>query len=357
MQNIQKLRSSEPGPQWRAWSFLRSIAAVALLTPALVAQTNPSREPIARLGQEAIYDEDLLPLIAGQLLQLKNQEYDLKVRALQVLLNQRLLEKEAKGQSLSTDAFLEKAVDRSLAPPSAGEIEAYYLAQKDRIGKPLSEVKPQLEQALLEARRQQAHQDYLDGLRQKAAFSVLLSRPRVEVAPDPGRLRGDPDAPVTIVEFADFQCPYCQAAEQSLKEVLEKYRGKVRLAFHDFPLRQIHPQAQQAAEASRCAAEQSKFWEYHDLLFANQGTLSPNVYKEHARTAGLDAQKFDTCLDSGRFRPSIESDLQSGVASGVSGTPAFYINGVQLSGAQPASAFEKIIESELASTKSGQSAP
>jgi len=337
---------------------LRSIAAVLVLVlaPILAAQTSAPRQPVARIGDEAVYDDDLLPLIGGQLLQLKNQEYDLKMKALQVLLNQRLLEKAAKGQAVSTDAFLEQAVDRSLAPPSAGEVEAYYLAQKDRIGKPFSEVKPQLEQALLEARRQQAHQEYLDGLRQKTAFSVLLSRPKIEVAPDPGRLRGDPAAPVTIVEFADFQCPYCGAAEQSLKEVLEKYKGKVRLGFRDFPLRQIHPQAQQAAEASRCAEDQSKFWEYHDLLFANQGTLGANAYKDHARAAGLDAERFDACLNSGRSRPSIESDLQSGVASGVSGTPAFYINGVQLTGAQPASAFEKIIESELASAQSNQSA-
>ena len=167
---------------------------------------------------------------------------------------------------------------------------------------------------------------------------------------NPERLRGDVDGAVTIVEFADFQCPYCQAAEASLKELLEKYKGTVRLGFRDFPLRPIHPQAQAAAEAARCAGDQGKFWEYHDLLFANQATLGVDAFKEHAQAAGMDAERFEACLKSGRFRSSIENDLQSGIAAGVSGTPAFYINGTLLSGAQPVSAFEKIIESELAET-------
>jgi protein-disulfide isomerase len=248
-------------------------------------------------------------------------------------------------------------VDRNLAAPSALEVEAYYLAQKDRLNnRPLSEIRPQIEQALIQAKRQQARQDYIEQLKQKASVSILLSRPKVAVTADRGRLRGDPNAPVTIVEFADFQCPYCEAAEATLKQVLAKYKGKVQFGFRDFPLRQIHPQAQSAAEASRCAGDQGKFWEYHDVLFANQGDLSQNVYAEHARKIGLDIVKFQACLDSGSSRPLIESDFQSGMAAGVTGTPAFYINGAMLSGAQPASEFESIINSELANAKTANSA-
>jgi protein-disulfide isomerase len=136
---------------------------------------------------------------------------------------------------------------------------------------------------------------------------------------------------------------------------MDKYQGRVRLGFRDFPLRQIHPQAQHAAEAGRCAAEQGKFWEYHDLLYANQGKLDPNGLKEHARTALLDGERFDACMASGKFRPQIESDLQSGSGAGVAGTPGFFINGVYLSGAQPVSEFERIIEAEIADAKSRNS--
>jgi protein-disulfide isomerase len=140
-------------------------------------------------------------------------------------------------------------------------------------------------------------------------------------------------------------------------KVLDKYKGKVRFGFRDFPLRQIHPQAEQAAEASRCAADQGKFWEYHDLLYSNQPRLDSDSLREHARSAGLDPERFGTCLASGKFVAPIESDLQAGVVAGVSATPTFYINGVPLVGVQSASAFEKIIDSELAEAASRTARP
>lgn len=314
----------------------------------LSAQSVAPRQPIARVGEQPIYEEDLHPVIAAQLLQLKNQEYELKSKALENVVNQRLLENEAKRKGLSVDALWEQTVDRNLAPPSGAEVQAYYLGQKDRLNRPFAEVKPQLEQALIQAKRQQAHQDYLDQLRRQAGVAILLDHPRMEVAADPQRLRGNAHAPVTIIEFSDFQCPYCRAAEPILKQVMDQYGEKVQLGFRDFPLRQIHQQAQQAAEASRCAADQGKFWEYHDLLYANQSRLDQAGLTDQARASGLDMPQFSTCLASGKFKPMIESDLQAGASSGVSGTPAFYINGIFLSGAQPVSEFQKIIDSELA---------
>jgi protein-disulfide isomerase len=179
----------------------------------------------------------------------------------------------------------------------------------------------------------------------------------MDVKPDPARMLGSADAPVTIVEFGDFQCPYCQAVQPSIKELMDKYRGKVRLGFRDFPLRQIHPQAQQSAEAAHCAGDQGKFWEYHDLLYNNQSRLDVNSLKERAATAGLDAERFQVCLDSGKFRTVIDSDLQSGSIAGITGTPTFFINGVILTGAQPVSAFADIIDSELKRTESRKSLP
>ena len=331
---------------------LALIAPLAIFLSTLGAQTTPPREPVARIGDQAIYDEDLLPSISGQLFQIKSQEYALKTKALEGVLNQRALEAAAKSKGLSTDAFLEQTVDRNVPPPNPGEIEAYYLAQKDRINQPFVEVRPQLEMALTQAKRQQARQEYIEQLRKTSGVAIYLRRPKIEIVADPARIRGNSNAPVTIVEFGDFQCPFCQAVQPTLKGIMDKYQGKVRLGFRDYPLRQIHPQAQQAAEAGRCAAEQGKFWEYHDLLYINQAKLDLNSLKEQARAAALNEEQFSSCLASGKFKPQIESDVQSGTGAGITGTPAFYINGVPLTGAQPASEFEKIIESELANAES-----
>jgi protein-disulfide isomerase len=335
-----------------------NLAALVAIMPNANAQANPSRQPIARVGDQPVYEEDLFSTVGAQLWQIKNQEYDLKSKALVSVVNQRLLEIEAKSKGIaSADALLEQMVDRNVPPPTDSEIEAYYLAQKSQINRPLSEVKTQVEQALLQARRQEARANYVDQLRQKTGVAILLDRPRMDVKPDPARMLGSADAPVTIVEFGDFQCPYCQAVQPSIKELMDKYRGKVRLGFRDFPLRQIHPQAQQSAEAAHCAGDQGKFWEYHDLLYNNQSRLDVNSLKERAATAGLDAERFQVCLDSGKFRTVIDSDLQSGSIAGITGTPTFFINGVILTGAQPVSAFADIIDSELKRTESRKSLP
>jgi protein-disulfide isomerase len=132
-----------------------------------------------------------------------------------------------------------------------------------------------------------------------------------------------------------------------LKEVLGKYQGRVNLGFRDFPLQQIHAQAQPAAEASRCAGEQGRFWEYHDLLFGNPGMLQQTGLIEHARKLQLDEKRFEACLTSGKFRNAVQSDQQDGMRAGVNGTPAFFINGISLSGNLPASSFYKIIDEQL----------
>jgi len=193
-----------------------------------------------------------------------------------------------------------------------------------------------------------ARQEYADSLRAKAEVAVMLRPPKVEVSYDPARVRGDPKAPVTIVEFSDFQCPYCKKAQDTLKDLLIKYKGRVKLAFRDFPMRMLHAQAQDAAEASRCAGDQGKFWEYHDALFADQTTLNQAALVETAQSLGLDKKSFESCLATGKFKAQIEQDLQDGTKAGVAGTPGFFINGVFVNGIQPAAEFEKIIDGELA---------
>src|SRR6266705_3000471 len=310
-----------------------------------------AKEPLAVVAGQPIYDDDLLPFIQAQLFQLRAQEYEVKSKALENLVNQKLLEAEAKKKGIPTEKVLAQEVDAKVPEPSEAELKALYIVQKQQLGKPFDELRPQLQQLLKKSKIQEAREDYYKRLREQAGVFIFLQKPRVQVAYDPARLRGDPKAPVVIVEFSDFQCPYCQAVAPTLKKLLLKYEGRVSLAYLDLPLRDIHPQAQSAAEASRCAGEQGKFWEYHDLLFANQSKLDRPGLIEHARKLQLDDKRFEACLTGGKFRTAVSSDAQDGMRAGVNGTPAFFINGRFLSGNQPQDAFEKAIEAELAASK------
>jgi protein-disulfide isomerase len=305
------------------------------------------KEAVAIAGGEAIYDDDLLPAVQAQIIKLRSQEYELKKKALDTLIEQKLLESAARKKGTTPEKLLEQEVDAKVAEPTDGELRAYYLAQKEKLNRPFDEIKDQLESGLKQARIQEAREDYLKGLRKGADVKVLLAPPRVQVGYDRDRLRGSPKAPVVIVEFADFQCPYCRRVEATLKDLLSKYGDRVSLAYRDFPLDQIHPEAELAAEAARCAGEQSKFWEYHDQLFSASKLERPALL-EYAHSLKLDEKRFDSCLASGKYKPDIQRDLQEGTQAGVSGTPAFYINGVPLDGAQPSEAFVRVVEQELA---------
>lgn len=155
---------------------------------------------------------------------------------------------------------------------------------------------------------------------------------------------GSPDAKITIVEFADFQCPYSKEVFTTMREFVEKNKDKVRLIFRHFPLTEIYPEALISAEASRCANEQDKFWAMHDKLFQNQNQLQTEDLKNYADQIGLDRQKFDECLDSHKYRNDILADYQAGFKAGVAGTPTFFINGRRALGAIPLFEWEKLLE-------------
>lgn len=174
-------------------------------------------------------------------------------------------------------------------------------------------------------------------------FQQQLSRIEVSVDDDPSI--GPENAPITIVEFSDFLCPFCARAKPTIKQILENYGDKVRLVYRDFPI--LGPQSEKAAQAAECADEQGKFWQYHDKLYGNQQAVETENLKQHAERLGLNTTKFNECLDSGKMASEVEKDFQDGQSYGVSGTPAFFINGILVSGAQPYSAFEQIIEQEL----------
>ncbi|NPA26286.1 MAG: DsbA family protein [Chloroflexi bacterium] len=182
----------------------------------------------------------------------------------------------------------------------------------------------------------------------RAAATAAPREPkRYNVSPDDDPALGPEDAPVTIIEFSDYQCPYCRRfREQTLDKILETYGDKVRFVYRDFPLESIHPYAVSAAIAAECADEQGKFWPFHDKLFEG-GKFGDDVYLQYAEELGLDVDEFARCIKEQRYLDEVMKDLQDGLEVGVRGTPTFFINGIPLVGAVPFSAFQQIIEQEL----------
>lgn len=322
-----------------------SLFLFTAITAAQNTTTAKARRAVATVGGQTIYEDELVQAAEGQLSSLRNQEYEIKKKALDGLIEQKLIEAAAKGKGLTTEKLLDQEVNSKIPDPSDAEVEGYYYGLK--VTRPLAEVRTQLRGSLKQAKIQQARQEYLKGLREQYKAVVLLQPPRVDVAFDPARLRGNAKAPVMIVEFSDYQCPYCRSVEPTVKDVLAKYGDKVSFSYRDFPLTAIHSQAMIAAEASRCALEQGKFWEYHDQLFASS-KLEKDTLVEYARGLKLNDKQFEACVTSEKYKADIEKDQQDGRKAGVNGTPGFFINGVELSGAQGREAFERLIDEELA---------
>ena len=326
----------------------------ALCVTVSVAQ-NPagsnSKKAVAIVDGQSIYEDELAAASEGQLAALRNQEFEIKRNALNGLIEQKLLDAAAKKKGVTTEQLLNQEVNSKVVDPSDDEVSGYYFGMRDRIKAPLDSVKGALRANLKDAKIRQAREDYLKRLRSESSLAIMISPPRVQVAADPARLRGNAKAPITIVEFSDYQCPYCHSVEPTVKQVLAKYGDKVTLSYRDLPLTAIHDHAEIAAEASRCALEQGKFWEYHDQLFTATN-LDKDALIGYARDLKLDDKQFSSCLTSEKYKTDIAKDAEEGRKAGLSGTPGFFINGIEISGAQPLDAFNRIIDDELARKKS-----
>jgi protein-disulfide isomerase len=277
--------------------------------------------------------------------------HGLRGEGLERLIVERLVAKKAKAAGVSPEALLEREVTAKLGEPTDEELRRLYDAAgaSGQQLPPFDEIRAEILGYVKGKSSQQALDDYRGKLLSEAKVERELPPlllPKVEVAAV-GPSKGEANAPVTIVEFSDFECPYCSKVEPVMKKVLEEYRGKVRLVYRDFPL-PSHAQAPKASEAALCAGDQGKYWEMHDRLFAHQRALAVDQLKGYARELALDAGKFDQCLDSGAKTREVEASRKAGQEAGVSGTPAFFVNGRPLSGAQPFERFKEVIDAELA---------
>ena len=182
-----------------------------------------------------------------------------------------------------------------------------------------------------------------------AAAATQPSFRRYDIPTEGFPSTGPADASITIVEFSDFQCPYCQKwYAQVYQPLMAAYPGKIRFVYRNFPLTQIHPQAMPAAEASLCAGEQNAYWQYHDKLFENSAALNDDLYATLAADLGLDTTAFETCMSTHKYQDKIKADMQFSIDLGVQSTPTFFINGIPIVGAQPLANFQQVIDNELA---------
>ncbi len=307
-----------------------------------------SQSVLATVDGRNFTEADIAVQIEPQMVRINSQIYTAKKQALDTMIGEYLIEQEAKKRGIPREQLLKEEVEAKVSPVTDAEVEQIYNSNKARIGnKSLEEVKPQIVQQLQSGKLQQQRQALIRDLRKAAGVKILLKPPVVAIALDGAPVRGPANAPVTIVEFSDFECPYCVRVQPTLVQIKETYKDQVKFVFKDYPLHNIHPKAQKAAEAARCAGEQGKYWEYHDVLFANSKALTPADLKKYAANLQLDTTQFGTCLDSGKHAAAVNQDLAEGTRVGVTGTPAFFVNGRFLSGAQPFAAFQEAIEEAL----------
>lgn len=330
---------------------LRAIALTGCFL-AVSARGADSEPVVATVGSRKITRSELEKRARGRLVQLEQQRYQALKATLEELVAAELFEQEAKARSLDVAVFLEQEVTAKIAEPGDEEIRNVYLENKEQMGDvTLEAMKPQIVAYLKEARRVERRAALVAELKARRKTTISLAPPLVPVSasgrPSKG---GGVSAPVTIVEFTDFQCGFCRQAESVIDQVLKAYGDKVRLVVRDYPLA-MHPDARLAAEAAACANAQGKYWSYHDRLFANANALGAAQLEAHARDLGLDAASFGKCLRERAHSAAIEADIADATEAGVTGTPVFFVNGRMLVGVQPFSAFRETIDELLASQR------
>ncbi len=329
-------------------------AAVAIVCVAIATHPAWADDPnavVATVGDHKISEKDLDAKVKPQLDQMRaayekqvsqriaDQTFEVKRRTLESMTNDYLVQQAAQRDKLSVDDYLKKEYTGKSAVTEA-DAKKFYDQNKGPTTPPFDKLKPQVMKML----NQQA---LLERLRKEAPVKILLEPQRVVVNSSGHPALGAKDAPITIVEFADFQCPFCKKTEDTLKQLRAKYGDKIRVVHMDFPL-PFHSHALDAANGARCANDQGKFWQFRDALFADQSKLTPADLKATAKKLGLNTAQFDACVDKAKYDSQVKSDEAAGEKLGVDGTPAFFIDGRPLTGAQPASKFEEIIDDELA---------
>ena len=319
---------------------------VILLCPfaVIVAQTTPTgQQVVAEIANQKLTDADLEQKEGGKLLQARYQYYVSQRKALDDLIDSQLISTEAARRRVTVDQLLQQEIYKGIKDPTEDQLQVYYEGLDTQ--QPYDAVRTQVLEHIRELRRNKARAAYVAQLRKEADITVLLMPPVAELDTANAYIDGRRDAEIILVEFADYECPYCEKVNSQLLQLKKEYGDRLAIIYKDFPL-PMHQRAEKAAEGARCAGEQGKFWEFHNVLYSSRA-LTTEQLKAQARVLGLNADQFDQCLDSGSMSAAIKKDLQEAVALGLSGTPSFFVNGHFFSGAVEYSALKQMVDQQL----------
>ena len=323
--------------------------------PNFVTKDAPKPGVAAKIGGEEISEEALIGDDKLDFFELKKREFELKMDRLNKLVVDKLVGSEAKKEHMSTEDYINKKVVKGDIKISDKEYNAF--VKEKRI--PESQLNPQIKERITSylqtQKRSEVLNNYVAKLTKSQPVEVYFAKPKMEVKVDVGSspVWGKADAPVTIVEFSDFQCPFCSRGAEVVTEIKKKYgEKKVKIAFKNFPL-PMHREAKPASEMAMCVNEQGveKFWKFHDLAFKNQDKLDEASLTKYAKDSGADPAKATECFKAGKFKDVVAKDMEYGEKTGVRSTPTFFINGQLVSGAVPIESFSEIIDDELALAK------
>ncbi len=304
-------------------------------------------EIVARYGDQVITEAELDEMVSSKLIALRQQEYDIKRQQIEQTVYERLVEQAAAAEGLSTAEYVKVNVTDKIGDPTEEQIQAVLTQYRTRLNPDEAKAREQVMGYLQQQQTAVLSADLRERLFNQAEVQILLDPLRFEaVVAEYHPYRGDIDAPVMIIEYTDFQCPFCSRVQPTLTEILETYGDTVVHVFKQLPL-PMHPQARLGAQAALCAADQGKFWEMHDWLFANKNSINREALAAQATALGMDADVFGTCIDDTKYDAQINEDMKEANGFGITGTPGFLINGRVLRGAVPKEQFVQIINEEL----------
>ncbi len=301
---------------------------------------------LAKIGTHKITEAEIDDKYRDELNNVNAQLYLVREHAIQAIAADELIRQGAEKEHLSLQAYIAREIDAKVTEPPEAQVRAQYETMKTQLPRPYELEKEGISVLIKNQQKQALLQELLAKLTLEIGIKDHLMSPWFNIPAGNHYAIGPKNAPVTIVEFGDFQCPFTRQAEGTLKQIRAKYGNKVRLVYFDFTQYE-HPHAFQAAMAARCAGEQGKFWPYHDALFADQTKLEPADLKATAARLKLDTTKFNTCFDQSKYGEELARDLGEGKNLRIEGTPTFYINGRILFGARPDADFDALIDQAL----------
>jgi protein-disulfide isomerase len=306
---------------------------------------------VAEVGGVKVTLGELEQQESAKLLSAHYQYYQAQSKALDALIDKKVLEQKAKSENLTVEQLINRDIKSQVKDPTEDQMKVYYEGLET--DQPYESVREKILDKIRQLRTDKVRAAYVKELRSRTNVTIGLAPPRANVEVADNQVLGPKTAKVTLVEFADYECPYCQKVAADVKKLAADFGDKVAFTYKDFPL-PMHSRAEKAAEATRCASKQNKYWEFHDELFHSK-ELDVDQLKAQARALQLDPIQFDKCLDSRAEAAAVEKDRKEGVRLGITGTPSFFINGHYLSGALDYAALRQIVEQQLAAPTQGAS--